>query len=91
MRMVEEHSPDAVLLDMVLPRMDGTEVILKMKSNDKTRYIPVVVVTGANLTRGKAEILNSFSIPALLKPWQEAQLLDSLEGALLGAAMLLHR
>jgi PAS domain S-box-containing protein len=80
--------PDAVILDMVLPKMEGTEVILKMKADKNVRHIPIIVITGAHVGRGKAEILNSFSIPALMKPWQEVDLLDRVEEAFLGAATI---
>jgi PAS domain S-box-containing protein len=83
---IEKDKPSVVILDLVLPRMEGTEVILKMKSDKNMVRIPIIVITGAYVGRGKAEILNSFSIPALLKPWQEGELLDRVESAFMGAA-----
>jgi len=83
---VEKEKPDVVLLDLVLPGMEGTELILKMKSEKSLVRIPIIVITGAHMGRGKANILNNFSIPALLKPWKEAELLDRVEGAFLGTA-----
>jgi PAS domain S-box-containing protein len=83
---VEKERPDVVLLDLVLPGMEGTEIILKMKSDKNLVRIPIIVITGAHMGRGKADILNSFSIPALLKPWRESELLDRVEGAFLGTA-----
>jgi DNA-binding response OmpR family regulator len=83
---IQREQPSVVILDLVLPKMEGTEIILKMKSDKNMVRIPIIVVTGAYLGRGKAEILNAFSIPALLKPWQETELLDRVEGAFLGTA-----
>lgn len=40
-----EKKPDLVLLDLILPRMDGFEVLEKMKSQRETKNIPVVVLT----------------------------------------------
>ena len=77
-----------VLLDLVIPGMEGTEVIIKMKSDKNMMRIPIIVITGAHVGRAKAHILNSFSIPALSKPWKEAELLDRIGGALLGIATL---
>jgi DNA-binding response OmpR family regulator len=74
-----------VILDLVLPGMEGTEVILQMRGDKDLMRIPVIVITGANVGGAKAEILSSFSIPALSKPWQESELLDRVEGAFLGA------
>jgi PAS domain S-box-containing protein len=90
MEKIKTGRPDLMVLDFVMPEMDGTEVILKMKSDKTMMRIPIIVVTGAEVGRGRAQILNSFGIPALAKPWQETELLDRIEGAFLGASAL-HR
>jgi two-component system response regulator len=41
----EEPAPRLVLLDLRLPKVDGIEVLREMKSNERTRRIPVVVLT----------------------------------------------
>ena len=86
--MVTRLQPDAVVLDIVLPEMDGTEFILKMKSSKDLMRVPIVVVTAAHLGRAKAEILNSFSIPAFGKPWDEDELFDCIAEAFMGSATL---
>jgi len=42
-----DTSPKVVLLDLKLPKVDGLEVLRIMKSNERTRTIPVVVVTSS--------------------------------------------
>ncbi len=42
---VEETSPDMILLDVIMPELNGFEVCRKLKSNEKTMCIPVVMVT----------------------------------------------
>jgi len=44
--LAEEHVPDVVLLDVLMPEMDGYEVITTLKSLDKTKNIPVIFITG---------------------------------------------
>ena len=73
---------------LVLPEMDGTELILKMRSSKALMRIPIVVITAAHVGRAKAEILTSFSIPALGKPWDEDELFDTLAEAFMGSAAL---
>lgn len=42
---IAETGPDLVLLDLMMPEMDGWEVYQKMKASDEMRDIPVIVVT----------------------------------------------
>ena len=42
----EEYAPDIVLLDILMPEMDGRDVIAELKNSDKTREIPVIFITG---------------------------------------------
>jgi CheY-like chemotaxis protein len=91
LEIIRREKPDLVLLDVVMPVMDGPKVILKMKSEKSMMGIPVIVVTGAHLSRASAEVLQNFSIPALRKPWKESDLLDSIEEAFLGTAAFRKR
>lgn len=86
--LIQKKRPDAVILDLVLPKVDGSEVILRMKSDKAMTRIPILVVTGAHVSRTKGEILQNFAIPAISKPWSEVELLDRVEGAFLGSAVL---
>ena len=42
----EEYLPDVILLDVIMPDMDGYEVLSALKESNKTRYIPVIFITG---------------------------------------------
>jgi CheY-like chemotaxis protein len=46
LRVAREKLPDLILLDMLLPKMSGPEVLVELKKDPLTRTIPVVVVTG---------------------------------------------
>ncbi|MFW5888566.1 MAG: response regulator transcription factor [Patescibacteria group bacterium] len=45
LRKAIENSPDIILLDIILPKMDGFEVLKKLKSQKKTKNIPVLLLT----------------------------------------------
>jgi len=51
--MVEKESPDLILIDAMMPKMDGFEVCAVLKSKEETRLIPVVMVTPVEETEHK--------------------------------------
>ena len=44
--LAERHQPDIVLLDVVMPEMDGYQVLHSLKTRDETRHIPVIFISG---------------------------------------------
>ncbi len=46
LRMAREKLPDLILLDMLLPKLSGPEVLLALKKDAATKAIPIVVMTG---------------------------------------------
>ncbi len=46
MELVESESPEAILLDINMPGINGLEVCKKLKEREETRYIPIIIVTG---------------------------------------------
>jgi len=43
--MVSQVIPDIILLDLILPKMDGFQILEKLKSQDETKNIPVIILT----------------------------------------------
>src|SRR5665811_905889 len=60
-RFADSPTPDLVLLDLNLPRMDGREVLAAMKSDPELRRIPVVVLT---TSEAEEDVLRSYSLHA---------------------------
>ena len=58
LKKVDSIHPDLILLDIVMPKMDGYQVCKKIKSNPETRLIPVVMVTGMNDRESKIKGIN---------------------------------
>lgn len=50
LRLLEEETPDLVLLDLMMPDIDGFQVLEHLRSNVKTALIPVIVITGKILS-----------------------------------------
>lgn len=79
LKIAEEKKPDLILLDIMMPVMDGYEVLARLRSNEATRDIKVVMVSALG---GKLDIKNAMEIGAdayLTKPLVVQKLYDVLD------------
>ena len=77
------EKPDLVLLDLMMPDMDGWEVYQKMKASDATRNIPVIVVTAKAQSIDKVLGLHIAKVDDYItKPFGPQELLESVEKVL---------
>jgi CheY-like chemotaxis protein len=74
MALAQKLRPDVVVLDMVLPLMDGCEVIRTLKADPSTRPIPVIVLTGHSLGEDRVRAEDSGCDAFVLKPCLPADL-----------------
>ncbi len=65
---VEEVKPDLVLLDIVMPGLDGFEVCRRLKSREETMFIPVIMVTALHDRAAKLKCLEMGADDFLSKP-----------------------
>ena len=73
-RAAEEHQPDIILLDILLPDITGWEVLTKLKNSPKTQHIPVIVVS---VVDERAYGLQLGAEEYLVKPFTRPQLLSA--------------
>jgi PAS domain S-box-containing protein len=64
---LERSRPALVLLDLMMPEMDGFEVLERMRREDAWRAIPVIIVTAKDLTREEVDRLNGRVVKVLQK------------------------
>ena len=80
LKMVRELLPDLVLLDLMMPEMDGWEVYQQMKADAATRDIPVIVVTARAQNIDKVLGLHIAKVDDYIaKPFGPQELMDSVE------------
>ena len=65
---------DLILLDVMMPGMDGNQLTGRLKANEKTKNIPVIVITSLNDRNAKLVALNSGAEEFLTKPVDRAEL-----------------
>ena len=82
-RLIRETRPDLVLLDLMMPDMDGWEVYQQMKSEASLRDIPVIVVTAKAQNIDKVLGLHIAKVDDYIaKPFSPQELMDSVERVL---------
>jgi diguanylate cyclase (GGDEF)-like protein len=65
----EEDMPDVILLDIIMPDLDGYEVLAGLKSSEKTRDIPVIFITGLDSTEAEEKGLALGAADYISKPF----------------------
>jgi len=67
MRMIREEKPDLVLLDLILPGIDGFEVLSQMRKDEKLSQIPVIILSNLGQKEDVERGLNLGAIDYLIK------------------------
>lgn len=76
---VNANKPDLVILDIMLPEMDGFEVCQKIKENPETRHIPVVMLTAKKNSQDFARGRQVGSDAYITKPFKSSKVLDTIQ------------
>ena len=62
------EKPDLIILDVMMPDMDGIEVCQRLQANEDTRTIPVIFITARTSKEGKLEGLGAGAVDYITKP-----------------------
>jgi len=81
--LVVKEIPDLILLDLMMPGMDGWEVFQQIKGNEKTRRIPVIIITAKAQDIDRVLGLHIAKVDDYIcKPFRPQELIDSVEKVL---------
>lgn len=79
LEMVEEHDPDLITLDVIMPEMDGLETLPKLKERDDEQK--VIMVTSVGQHEKVTEAMNKGASGYIIKPFDEEKVLEEIEKA----------
>jgi len=79
---VKEQKPDLILLDVMMPKLDGFQTCKLLKSNDETKYIPVIMVTALNEIEDKIKGIEAGADDFITKPFNKLELLARVKSLL---------
>lgn len=77
-----QGSPDLILLDIHMPEMDGIEVASKLKNSDKTRSIPIIMVTAKSQMEDVTKATDAGAVDYIVKPFSPQVLLEKIRKVL---------
>ena len=80
---IEKHNPDLILLDLMMPEMDGHQVLERIKSDSKTQDIPIIVISALDDMNSVIPCIQRGADDYLVKPFKseilKARVTSSLE------------
>ena len=82
---VARNPPDLILLDIMMPGMDGYQVAIAIKRNAATRHIPIVMVTGLDDPNARLLGMNAGAAAFLGRPVDRAELCERVKHLLRAA------
>lgn len=76
--LIRKELPDLVLLDIIMPGMSGFEVCRQLRADERTKNLPIIMVTGFSGETGSQSSLMDGASAVLLKPVSEEVLINKI-------------
>lgn len=83
LKLLQETTPDLVLLDLMMPEVDGWAVYREMRASERLRSVPIIVITARGDLRERDEALHKEGIVGyLIKPFSPTELIRMIDDIL---------
>jgi len=79
LKLAERHKTDLIILDINMPGLSGFAVLSELKEREKTRDVPVILITGSEDVEDKAQGLHLGAVEYIKKPFSEETILRKVE------------
>jgi len=73
LELINRNKPDLILLDIMMPGIDGFEVCQRLKADENAKHIPVIFITALDGFKDIEQAFNSGAIDFITKPFQEQE------------------
>lgn len=81
-KLVKEQHPDLILLDIMLPKKDGYEVLLELKKDNEASRIPVIILTASSSPPTTQKFIDAGVADFVSKPFDPPELMAKIKKAL---------
>jgi signal transduction histidine kinase len=81
---IASTTPDMLIVDSILPGMDGAELVARVKTDRALRHMPILMITGGEIDGARRKTLEEFRVPVLGKPWLKEELIARIEDTIYG-------
>ena len=79
---IQQELPDLVLMDVLMPMMNGIQVLQRLRNNAATQSLPVILLTAFSLSDEDTSILETPNTYHLTKPWRRGVVESAINSAL---------
>jgi CheY-like chemotaxis protein len=80
---IHESKPDLVLMDIMMPLIDGIEVVRQMKADDSIKHIPVIMLTAASKSDMVEKAMQAGAVDYIQKPFEPEQVQNVIQKTLM--------
>ena len=82
LKIAEVEQPDAILLDVMMPDLDGPSTFKKLQANDRTQHIPTILLTAKAKTSEQEKFKNLGVAGVITKPFEAQKLVEEIRDTL---------